>query len=135
MASTQDTKCPSCGIEGGPCATINGMPQYHIERLKAANPTTCEHPDCDECRRLKDTMINSQYSFRSYRPDIGSYSMKAKSRWPKGWREGSRELERAANLARARYELHLGTVHKGEADPRNVIRNLEIIMREGRLEP
>ncbi|HEY4838781.1 MAG TPA: hypothetical protein VIH72_09245 [Candidatus Acidoferrales bacterium] len=133
MASTQDTKCPSCGIESGPCAVMNGMSQYHVERLKASNPKTYEHPDCEECRERKDAMVDASYSYRGYRPDVGTYQ--SKSRWPKGYREESVRLERASNLASARFHFHLGSEHKDEYHTKNLPKYLTIIMREGRLEP
>lgn len=131
MASVRDTKCPACGEENGPCAIENGIPKYHESRMLAANPTTYEHPDCPECVQLKDAMRHAERAFRSCRPDTGGG--RPKSRWPKAWREECRRQELAANLARAKYQFHLGSVHKDEWCMSNLGENLTVILREGRL--
>lgn len=65
------------------------------------------------------------------RPDYGE--TRPKSRWPKAWKDELYTRERATNLARAKYELHLATAHGDERHKRDVGENLVIIMREGRL--
>ena len=133
MASVWEIKCPSCGAENGPCAVIDGIDMFHESRKLAAYPTTYEHPECEECRRLKDWMVSAESSFRSCRPDFGGH--RPKSRWPKAWRDELYTREKAANLARAKYELHLATVHKDDASPYDIERNVTIVLREGRLKP
>ena len=125
------TKCPSCGIEDGPCLLVDGQPMFHIARQRAAYPTTYEYPDCGECRALKDAMVNAQDNVRGFRPP----SRRSRSRWPKDYSEEISRLERYANLARAKYELHLAEAHKDETHQRNVDTNLAIVIREGRLKP
>jgi hypothetical protein len=130
MAS--NTKCPSCGVENGPCLIDNGMPKYHVERLKAANPTTYEFPDCAECRKLKDSMVSAQYDVRSFRPpDPG----KSRSRWPQGYRDELYRIECHANETKAKYELHLVNAHGDKTYEHSVTTNLTILLREGRLKP
>jgi hypothetical protein len=106
---------------------------YHSERTLAANPTRYEYPDCAECRELKDSMVHAFTSYTSYRPPFDVAT--SKSRWPKAWRDESYKLEMASNLARAKYEVHLGTVHKDENHRSDSARNMSIIIREGRLKP
>src|SRR5882757_1159883 len=110
MPSLRDTKCPSCGVESGPC---NARGQYHQERVMAANPTRYEYPDCEECRKLKDAMVSARNSLAACRPDYGE--TRPKSRWPKESREEQYRQEQGAKLTRARYELHLVTAHNHEA--------------------
>jgi hypothetical protein len=133
VPSVREIKCPVCGVENGPCVGGTGTAQYHTQRLLAANPTTYEHPECNECRKLKDAMVNAQMSFRSCRPDLGSY--KSKSRWPKAWRDQHYQLEKASNLARAKYYLHLGKDHQDKNHQYDLAENALIVMREGRLKP
>lgn len=133
MPSMHQIKCPVCGVEDAPCIIENGVPKYHAERQRAAYPTTYEHPDCEECRKLKDMMVNAESSYRTFHPDFGGN--KPKSKWPKGWRDQSRNLELASNLARAKYKFHLMTDHKDESHQRDLERNVTIIMRQGRLKP
>jgi hypothetical protein len=135
MASVHEIKCPSCGAENGPCLVENGIPMYHTARTHAAYPTTYEHPDCGKCRELKDAMVGAEESYRTCRPDFGEY--RPKSRWPQAWKDEYRRRENAANLSRANYEFHLGTDHMDENESRdhNLVRNLQIILREGRLKP
>lgn len=133
MPSVHQIKCPVCGVENAPCSVENGMNMYHSQRKLAAYPTTYEHPDCAECRQLKDSMVSAESSYRTHRPDVGGN--KPKSKWPKDWRDESQRLELAFNLARAKYEFHLATVHKDENQQHGIERNLAIIMREGRLKP
>jgi hypothetical protein len=132
MPSTIKTKCPVCGVEDGLC--VGGQPgrEFHVERLRLANPTTYEHPDCEECRKLKDDLVREEYSVRGFRPE-GAY--RPRSRWPKDYREEMSRLERATNLARAKYELHLFGDHKDKSYEGRAITNLEVVMREGRLKP
>jgi hypothetical protein len=133
MASIREIKCPSCGAENGPCLVVNGQEMYHEERKRAAYPTTYEHPDCAECRQLKDRMVRAEYGVTAFGPTF--CGGKPKSKWSKGFKDEFRNRELAANEARAEYEYHLGTVHKDEGHQRDLIQNLEIIMREGRLKP
>lgn len=134
MPSVHEIKCPVCGVENAPCIVQNGQNMYHVKRQRAAYPTTYEHPDCAECRKLKDAMVEAESSHRNFRPDFGG-GYRPKSKWPKDWREESYRVEMAANRARADYEFHLGAVHKDENHQRDLERNLTIIMREGRLKP
>jgi hypothetical protein len=94
MPSVRAMKCPVCGVQEGPC--IGGTPtkEYHVERFRAANPTTYEHPDCKECRQLKDAMVDAEWSLRTCRPDVGIY--KSRSRWPNALREEHYQREKAA---------------------------------------
>jgi hypothetical protein len=133
MPSVREIKCPICGVENAPCIVENGVPKYHEERQRAAYPTTYEHPDCVECRKLKDRWVNAESSYKTFRPDFGDY--KSKSKWPKAWKEESHNLEMAKNDAKAEYEVHLGTVHKDENHQRDLGRNLMTLLREGRLKP
>lgn len=133
MASVIEIKCPSCGVENGPCSVENGIPMFHHARKLAAYPTTYEHPECEECRKLKDWMVSAESSFRSCRPDYGT--TKPKSRWPKAWKDELYTRENAANLARAKYELHLAVEHGEEMYKHSVEKNLTIVLREGRLRP
>jgi phosphoglycolate phosphatase-like HAD superfamily hydrolase len=91
-----------------------------------------DQPACEECERLK------KYSQSAYR-DVSGYrpmhtDRRSKSRWFKGDKAALTELERAYNLANANYQLHLAT-HSDSADARDVVRNLNILAREGRLKP
>jgi hypothetical protein len=133
MPSTLEIKCPVCGAQNGPCVGAPVGAPYHTQRILAANPTTYEHPECEECRKLKDAMVYAEHSVRSCRPDLGT--SKPKSRWPKAWKDQYYELEKAANLARANYEVHLATVHKDERYQHDLGRNLDIKLRGGRLKP
>lgn len=133
MPSVHEIKCPVCGAENGPCIVENGQNMYHTERKRAAYPTRYEHPECAECRQLKDAMVDADSAYRTFRPDFGGN--KPKSKWPKDWRTESERLERAAHLAGAKYRFHLGSEHKDENYVRDLERNLTIIMREGRLKP
>ena len=126
-------KCPVCGAENGPCEGGTAAAPYHIERLRAANPTTYEHPECEECRKLKDAKVDTEWDLRSCRPDSGTY--RSKSRWPKAWRDEHYRLEKTANLARAKYYVHLATDHKDTGHQHDLGANLDIILREGRLTP
>jgi hypothetical protein len=133
MPSVLAMKCPVCGAENGPCVGGTGAAPYHTERILAANPTTYEHPECEECRKLKDGRVYAEMALRSFRPFPETH--KPKSRWPKAWRNEHYQLEKAANLARARYDVHLATVHKDEAHQHDLARNMEIMLRDGRLGP
>src|ERR1700722_6860088 len=116
MPSVHEIKCPVCGAENGPCIVENGQNLYHTERKRAAYPTRYEHPDCAECRELKDASVDADSSYRAFRPDFGGN--KPKSRWPKDWRSESHRLEFAAKLARAKYSFHLASVHSDEGHQR-----------------
>ena len=133
MPSVREIKCPICGVENAPCIVENGIPKYHAERQRAAYPTTYEHPECEECRKLKDAMIRAEESYRTFRPYFSDH--RPKSRWPKDWRDESRRLELHANETRARYHFHLGADHKDETHQSNLGQNLVIMIREGRLKP
>jgi hypothetical protein len=106
------------------------MPKYHVERLKASNPTTYEFPDCAECRKLKDAMVDAQYDVRSFRPPDPS---KSRSRWPKAYQDEMYNLECHANLTKAKYELHLVNAHGDKRHESRVEANLAIALRKGRL--
>jgi hypothetical protein len=110
MPSVHEIKCPVCGKENAPCIVENGVSKYHVERQRAAYPTTYEHPECEECRKLKDRMVNAESAHKTFHPDFGGN--KPKSKWPKSWRDESHNLELAAKGARAKYEYHLHTTHK-----------------------
>lgn len=129
-------KCPVCGVEDGPCAVQNGESMYHTERIRAANPTRYEHPECGECRKLKDAMVAASDSVREFQTMTRSMvPRRPRSRWPKDHRQEMTHLEYASNEARAEYELHLFTAHQDRAYESNAVRNLEILLREGRLRP
>jgi hypothetical protein len=124
MPSVHEIKCPSCGAENAPCLVQNGQYMYHIERKKAAYPTTYEHPDCEECRQLKDRMVNAEHSVTAFGPS--SCGGTPKSKWGKAYKD---------HEARAKYEVHLGVVHNDERYQRELGQNLSILLREGRLRP
>jgi hypothetical protein len=132
MASVTNIKCPSCGVEEGPCTTRNGQPMFHTERQKAAYPTTYEFPDCAECRTLTDDMVNARYNVRGFQPPD---PRKSRSRWPQAYKAEMDRIERHANLTKAAYELHLVSAHKKEMDDRTIMQNLNIVVRDGRLNP
>lgn len=96
-------------MENGPCLVQNGQYMYHIERKKAAYPITYEHPECEECRQLKDRMVNAEYSVTSFGPS--SCDGRPKSKWGKSYKDEFYRLELARNHAKAKYEAHLATVH------------------------
>jgi hypothetical protein len=129
---TASTKCPVCGVQDGPSAVQNGEPVYHTERIRAANPTRYEHPECGECRRLKDDMVRAQDEVRGFRPQ-GKY--RPRSRWPKDYRTEMSRMENYRNLAKAKYELHLFGDHKDKEYEGRVFENMNILAREGRLRP
>jgi hypothetical protein len=133
MPSVRAMKCPVCGVQDGPC--IGGTPtkEYHVERIRAANPTTYEHPECEECRKLRDAMVDAEWSLRTCRPEMGTY--KSRSRWPKAWKEEHYQREKAASLARAKYHVHLVTEHKDKAYEYELGRNMDIVLRDGRVKP
>ncbi len=131
MPSVREIKCPSCGKENGPCIVENGIEMFHESRKLAAYPTTYEHPECEECRKLKDWMVSAESSLRTCRPDFGGY--RPKSRWPKAWKEELYRREKAFNLAKGKYELHLAAAHHDEKYSRDAGENLVIVLREGRL--
>jgi len=128
MPSVHEIKCPVCGKENAPCIVENGVSKYHVERQRAAYPTTYEHSECEECRKLKDRMVNAESLYRTFHPDFGGN--KPQSKWPKSWRDESRNLEMAAREARAEYEIHLGTAHKDEIHQHDLGRNLNTLLRE-----
>ena len=131
MPSVHEIKCPSCGADNAPCLVQNGQYMYHIERKKAAYPTTYEHPDCEECRQLKDRMVNAEYSVTAFGPS--SCGGTPKSKWGKAYKDQFRNQQLGANEARAKYEFHLGVVHNDERYQRDLGQNLTILLREGRL--
>jgi hypothetical protein len=59
---------------------------------------------------------------------------RSRSQWFKADKAALTELERASNSANANYQFHLAT-HSDSADARDVIKNLNILAREGRLKP
>jgi hypothetical protein len=130
MPSVREIKCPSCGAENGPCIVENGIDKYHVERRRAAYPTEYEHPDCAECKELKDAMAYTRDSLQSFQPDFGAH--RSKSRWPRASKDELYRREKAANLARAKYEVHLGTDHNDEAHRNDLGQNVTVILREGR---
>jgi hypothetical protein len=132
MASVLKTKCPSCGVEDGPCLIENGQEMFHLSRKRAAYPTTYEHPDCEECKKLKDAMVYAEDSVGGFRLP-GAY--KPRSRWPRRYRDEASRLKRNSNLARATYELHLVQAHDDESRKSSVGKNLDVVLREGRLKP
>jgi glutaredoxin len=81
---------------------------FHIARKKASYPTTYEFPDCPDCKKLKDAMVNVRYDVSSFRPPDPS---KSRSRWPKGYQDEMYNLELRANRTKAEYELHLFNTH------------------------
>jgi hypothetical protein len=76
--------------------------------------------------------VTGGYGVRSLRPPD---PRKSRSRWPQAYRGEMNRFECHANLARAAYELHLVSAHRKEVDDRAVMRNLEIVVRNGRLNP
>ena len=59
---------------------------------------------------------------------------RSKSRWFKDDKNAVSQLERTFNLADAKLQLHLAT-HKDKSDPRDIYRNLSIVIRGGKLKP
>jgi hypothetical protein len=108
------------------------MLMYHVERQKAAYPTTYEFPDCAECRTLKDAMVNANYSVRSFRPPDPS---KSRSRWPRIFQNEIYNLECHGDLTKAKYELHLFNAHGDKRYESRVMANHATVVRKGRLKP
>ncbi len=105
---------------------------FHIERKKAAYPTSYEFPDCPECKKLKDAMVDARYDVSSFRPPDPS---KSRSRWPKAYQDEMYNLELHANRTKAEYELHLFNAHNDKSYEGSVMTNLAIVARNGRLKP
>jgi hypothetical protein len=78
-------------------------------------------------------MDHAYKSRRSYQPMHGGY--RPKSRWFKGDKSAIEGLERACNLAEAKYRFHKDTHDNEKATVHEAMRNLSIIMRNGRLKP
>lgn len=133
MPSIREIKCPSCGAENGPCLVVKGQEMYHEERKRAAYPTTYEHPECEECRKLKDRMVRAEYSVTAFGSTF--CGGEPKSKWSKGYKDEFRNQELEAREARAEYEVHLGTVHKDVDHQQDLGRNLTTLLREGRIKP
>jgi hypothetical protein len=133
MPSTLEVKCPVCGAQNGHCVGAPVGALYHSERIRAANLKIYEYADCTECRGLKDALLAAEMSLRSCRPD--SERHKAKSRWPKAFKDQNYQLELAVNLARANYEIHSVEVHHDKTYESSLGRNLYIRLRDGRLKP
>jgi hypothetical protein len=102
MASLHDTKCPTCGIDKGPCFYDNGYPLYHDSRRKLAYPVQYDSP-CSECNDLKRILDAAEDAKRSWTPGI---SGKPKSKRPKAYREMFEQNEDHAKKARENYEFH-----------------------------
>jgi hypothetical protein len=100
---------------------------------QTANVTPEVKSACQECSTLKE---HSQYAYRSwmgYRPMHSGY--RPKSRWFKDDKSTHEGLERAYHLAEAKYRLHQEAHDKENANPHEVVRNLSIVIRGGRLKP
>jgi hypothetical protein len=132
VPSVLETKCPSCGVENGPCIVENGIPKFHIARQRLAYPTSYEHPECAECKKLKDEMVYARDSVRTFQPPD---PRKSRSRWPRAYQDEMYRLELSANESKAEFELHLFQAHGDKQYESSALRNLEIVLREGRLKP
>lgn len=88
------------------------------------------YPDCEKCKQLKETAEYDEKACRSYRPDFGTPTPKAK--WSKERKTGLQRLQEAAELSRAYYELHLGEDHGDETYKNNIPKLMTIILRKGR---
>jgi hypothetical protein len=102
MPSLHDTKCPTCGVEKGPCFYDNGYPLYHDSRRKLAYPVKYDSP-CSECNNLKRMLDAAADADREW---VLGISGKAKSRRPKAYREMLEQRKDDAKKAREKYEFH-----------------------------
>jgi hypothetical protein len=87
---------------------------------------------CQECERLREASRQAHRDWTFYRPMHSGY--RPQSRWSKADREARTALERAYNLAEAKYQLHHAE-HMDNPDGRDVARNLSTVIRGGRLKP
>ncbi len=88
---------------------------------------------CQECEDLRKASSDAHREWVRYRPQHTGY--RPRSRWFKSDRDGVNQAQRAYNLAQAKYELHLATHGDGSTRARDVVRNLSIVVRQGRLKP
>jgi len=88
---------------------------------------------CAECERLEKESQSAYRSWMMYRPWSTS-DRRPKSRWFKDDKEAYKGLEKSYHLAQAKYSLHAAT-HSQSADAREVVQNMNIVMRGGRLAP
>ena len=89
---------------------------------------------CQECLILKRNSENAYRSWSTYRPM--HHDARPKSRWFKDDKRAVEALERAYNLAEAKYNLHRAEHDKSAtSDPQGFVRNFNIVMRNGRLRP
>jgi hypothetical protein len=117
-------------LDLNPMDSVGNIPAWR--RKKAAYPTRYEFPDCPECKKLKDAMVNARYDVSSFRaPD----PQKSRSRWPKDYQNEMYNLECHANLTKAEYELHLFSAHDDKTYEGSAMANLAIVARNGRLKP
>ena len=91
-----------------------------------------EDSKCQQCDELKEASKDAYRSFLRYRPMHSGH--RPQSRWYKADREARGELERAYHLAEAEYNAHRAS-HSEAVDPREFVKNLNIIIRKGRLKP
>jgi hypothetical protein len=96
------------------------------------NLAMTDNVSCPECERLKKASHDAYRSWLGYRPMHTGY--RPKSRWLKDDKSAVTSLERAYNLAEAKYQLHRAE-HKDDSDPRDVVKNINIVTRDGRLTP
>jgi hypothetical protein len=89
--------------------------------------------ECQECLILKKSSEDAYRSWLGYRPMHTGY--RPKSRWLKDDKATVQALERAYHLAEAKYNLHRTEHDKSKADPRDFVRNFNIVLRKGRLKP
>jgi len=87
---------------------------------------------CRDCEELERASKQAYRDWTFYRPM--HIDRRSKSRWFKADRDASAALERAYNLAEAKYHLHRAE-HEKDPDGRDVARNLSIVIRSGRLKP
>jgi len=86
-----------------------------------------------ECKTLKDSKVESEKARHTW--TLGFDPGKKKSKMGRAERSNREAMDDAANLARAKFYLHLGQVHNDPAHQNDMAENLLIVMREGRLKP
>jgi hypothetical protein len=88
---------------------------------------------CADCERLNKESQSAYRSWMLYRP-FSTSDRRPKSRWFKDDKAAYANLEKSYHLAQAKYDLHTGT-HSESAEGRDVVKNINIVMRGGRLTP
>jgi len=104
----------------------------HSPRVPAYNLIMEENIACQECEDLGRAARDASRHAFGYRPFMHT-GYRPKSRWCRADRDALHQAEKAYNLAEAKYRLHLAT-HASDSNPRDVVRDLSIVIRGGRLE-